>query len=216
MIIKKFLHSCLLLEKDGKKLLIDPGSFSFVEGKIKPEDIGPVDIILITHQHTDHYFPEALKKILSLKEPKIITSDEIGALLTGEGIKYHAIFDGDEIDIDGFNIKAINAAHGLTPTLPPHNFAYLIDGKLLHPGDSMSVSNDIKCDVLALPISAPWARMIDLLEFGAKFNASKIIPIHEKILADYWIPRAYDISRSYLEKKGKEFYPLEIGESLEI
>ena len=71
MKIYKYLHSCLVLEENGKRLLIDPGAFSFLEGLLKPEDIGPVDAILLTHQHLDHYYPDALKIILGLRAARL-------------------------------------------------------------------------------------------------------------------------------------------------
>ncbi len=37
MKITKYIHSCLLLEKDTDKILFDPGKFSFAEGKVKPK-----------------------------------------------------------------------------------------------------------------------------------------------------------------------------------
>ncbi len=49
MKISKYIHSCLLLEKQGFKLLIDPGKFSFAEGLVKPADFKDVDAIIITH-----------------------------------------------------------------------------------------------------------------------------------------------------------------------
>ncbi|MBI3115325.1 MAG: MBL fold metallo-hydrolase, partial [Candidatus Kerfeldbacteria bacterium] len=55
MTITKYLHSCVLLEEDGFKLLFDPGTFVFVEGLFKPADLPKPDVVLITHGHPDHY-----------------------------------------------------------------------------------------------------------------------------------------------------------------
>jgi len=35
MRVSKYLHSCLLIENDGGKILFDPGKFSFAEGLVK-------------------------------------------------------------------------------------------------------------------------------------------------------------------------------------
>jgi L-ascorbate metabolism protein UlaG (beta-lactamase superfamily) len=75
MIVQKFYHSCILLEENGRRLLFDPGTFSFMD-TLRPEDIGVVDVIILTHQHQDHYFPEALKKIISLGKTTIFTHEE--------------------------------------------------------------------------------------------------------------------------------------------
>lgn len=37
MRISKYIHSCLLIEKGGDRILFDPDKFSYVEGLVKPE-----------------------------------------------------------------------------------------------------------------------------------------------------------------------------------
>lgn len=54
MTITKYLHSCLYLEKSGKRLLFDPGLFSFIEGRLTPQDIGPVDVIVFAKKIKPH------------------------------------------------------------------------------------------------------------------------------------------------------------------
>ncbi|MDQ6892288.1 MAG: hypothetical protein M3167_06365 [Acidobacteriota bacterium] len=34
MRVSKYIHSCLLIESDGDRLLIDPGKFSFSDGRV--------------------------------------------------------------------------------------------------------------------------------------------------------------------------------------
>ena len=62
MRITKYIHSCLLLEEDGHKLLFDPGKFSFVEGLVKPAQFNDVETIAISHEHPDHIDIDALKE----------------------------------------------------------------------------------------------------------------------------------------------------------
>lgn len=216
MTIKKFLHSCILIEDNGKRLLIDPGSFSFIEKKLSPADIGPVDAILITHSHADHYYEEALKHFANAGCQRIVASGEICELLRKAELPFEVIKPEEEKEIAGFKVKAIPAVHGALPIAHPHNFGFLINQRFFHPGDSIEILTEVKCDVLALPVSAPWAKWIDLLEFGRGFNAKVIIPIHEKVYAEYFIPRVMQVSKEYLEKQGIEFKPLNIGDKLEI
>ena len=60
MLLTKFTHSCVRLEKDGAVLVIDPGTFSEVE-----EALRGADTVLITHEHPDHYDAERLGAALS-------------------------------------------------------------------------------------------------------------------------------------------------------
>jgi L-ascorbate metabolism protein UlaG (beta-lactamase superfamily) len=50
MKISKYIHSCILLESKKEQLLIDPGPFTFIEGKVKAGDFKGVTTILFTHK----------------------------------------------------------------------------------------------------------------------------------------------------------------------
>ena len=59
MKLTKFEHSCLVLDKNGSTLIIDPGSFT-----MPLTDIMGVVAVVITHEHADHWTPEQLTRIL--------------------------------------------------------------------------------------------------------------------------------------------------------
>lgn len=216
MIIKKFLHSCILIEEGEKRLLMDPGTFSFVEGKIKPEDIGPVDVILITHKHPDHYFPQALKTILSLKPAKVLANHEIGALMEQDGIKHEKISPNETKTVEGFKIAAYEAPHGPIPAELPHNLAFAINDRLLQPGDSFDVHGLKEIEIVALPIAGPWARVVDALHFAKSLKPSHVIPIHDAIIKDFMLERMYAMCDGKLKADGISFHPIKIGEYLEL
>ena len=215
MIVKKYLHSCLLLEDHGKKLLIDPGAFSFIENKLKPEDIGPVDVILITHKHWDHYHPPALKILMSLKPARIVTNEEIVHLLKQEGLESEIIRAGETKEIEGFKVKALAAPHGPIPSELPQNLAFLINDTLLHPGDSLHM--DIThCRVLALPTTAPWSTLVEALELAMKLKPEIVIPIHDVLWKDFVAERMHGLVKNKLEAAGISFHPLNVGEPLHV
>ncbi len=212
MTIKKYLQSCLVIEKNGKRLLADPGTLCFIEEKIIPEDIGPVDGILLTHSHPDHFYPDALRRILAFRDAPIITHPEIGALLDSEGLAWQPIQAGESADVAGFHIKALEAAHEHLPIPCPHNLAYFIDEKVLLPGDSYSVKGIDHCDVLALPVAGPWSRLADGTDWALALKPRVVIPIHDVIIKDFFLERMYSMCRTALEPAGIEFHPLGIGE----
>lgn len=213
MIIKKYLQSCISIEQEGKRLLTDPGTLCFIEEKITPEDIGLVDVIVLTHSHPDHYYPEALKRILALRNAPIITHPEIGALLDVEGLAWQSIQAGEHKEVAGFHIQAFEAPHEHLPIPCPHNLAYVINEKVLLPGDSYSVRGVSHCDILALPVAGPWSRLADGTDWAIALKPRVVIPIHDAIIKDFFLERLYGMCREALEPAGIEFHPLAIGEA---
>ena len=215
MIIKKFLHSCILLEDNGGRLLIDPGAWSFIENKITPKDIGPVDAILLTHNHNDHCSIEAVKGIIGMKLATIIADEQTCTMLKEAGIAAEPIKAGETRTVAGFTIQAIEAQHEPIPSQIPHNLGFLINNALYHPGDSLvPVINH--CGLLFLPIAGPPVRLSDALAFAKKLKPKKVIPIHDVILKDFALDRIYTIVQTKLKEAGIEFYPLKLGEKLEV
>src|SRR3989344_8469945 len=96
MKLHKFLHSCILIESGAERLLIDPGEFSFVEGLLSPEDLPPIDIVLLTHEHGDHYNPDILRTISLRKKPHIVTHKFLQAALGAISIDAEVLAPGEK------------------------------------------------------------------------------------------------------------------------
>lgn len=195
-------------------MLIDPGAFSFIEERVKPEDLGPVDVVILTHKHPDHFYPEALKKIYAVKPFTLVASEEICELTKKEGLGGESIKAEETREIEGFTIKAFEAPHGPIPVEPPHNLAYLINNTLLHPGDSFEVKG-IAAKVFALPVAGPWARLVDALEIAKELAPKKVVPIHDAIIKDFMLERIHAMSAESLGKNNISFHSLKIGEEFE-
>src|SRR5690242_15088070 len=67
MKLTKLEHAALILEDDGARLFIDPGSFTTPI----TEATGTVAVV-ITHEHADHWTPEQLKRILDQSPDAVI------------------------------------------------------------------------------------------------------------------------------------------------
>jgi L-ascorbate metabolism protein UlaG (beta-lactamase superfamily) len=70
MKITKYPQSCLLIEQNGKRILIDPGSL--VTRKYSAKDLLPIDAILITHEHSDHADPTLINELLDLTKVPVV------------------------------------------------------------------------------------------------------------------------------------------------
>lgn len=197
-------------------MLIDPGLFSFIEGRLRPEEIGAVDVILYTHKHADHFDPASLKVIAGLQAAVIVTHPEVGRGLEEEGFSYTEIRANESLEIAGFRISAHNAPHENIPGEVPHNLAFVINQTLLHPGDSFTVENTGNYPVLALPVAAPWARITDALQFAYEQHPQHVIPIHDGYIKDFMLERMYRMCQLHLEKKDMAFHPLKLHESFTV
>ncbi len=204
------------MEKDGKRLLIDPGSFCFIEGLVKPADLGKVDVILLTHNHADHFDLGALEEILSAKMATILTIPEIGKTLDERQIPYQLIEPGANTELEGFSIQTVRAPHGSLPVPVPENIGFVVDG-VFHPGDSYEPVRAPPCDVLALPVAGPWLNLNQAMDLVDAVRPKRIIPIHDAILKDFMRKRVYEgLLKNALAKREIDLTPLELGQELLI
>jgi L-ascorbate metabolism protein UlaG (beta-lactamase superfamily) len=119
-------HSSLILEIDGKRLLIDPlwynrvspftliGPKRFFANPIAIDDLPPIDALLLSHDHYDHLDKAAVKK-LAAKGVPIITMLGVGNRLVKWGIDKTIIIELDwwqSLPLDNhFTITAAPTRH---------------------------------------------------------------------------------------------------------
>lgn len=220
MKITKYIHSCLQIEKNSDKILFDPGKFSFAEGLVKPSQFRNLQAIVMTHYHPDHVDEEALKKILENNEnAAVLGNSEIVGTLAEKDIEAE-VFESGQRAVAGFVIEAYEAPH--EPLLAdelPQNTAYLIDGKILHPGDSLSRNLvGLKgTPVLCLPMMAPWSTELQVYEFAREMSPETIVPIHDGFAKNFFLESRYKTFEKYLSQNGINFRWMSgAGDSLEI
>lgn len=110
-------HATCLIEIGGKKILTDPvwaKRIFFIKRQQAPglplSEVLPIDLVLISHAHFDHFDVPTLKKIN--RNAIIICAKNIARLLRAIGFKQ--VYDLDwwqAIDILGFKITAVPAKH---------------------------------------------------------------------------------------------------------
>ena len=62
MKITKYAQACILIETNGKRILIDPGYLEYTESLL--DEWKDIDILLVTHKHRDHCHLPAIQEIL--------------------------------------------------------------------------------------------------------------------------------------------------------
>lgn len=208
MKVTKFPQSCLLIEKDGQKIVIDPGA-NFLESHML-EELADVKAVFYTHEHIDHYDPKVAEGLRAKGVPMYANAS--AAKLIGEGCR--VVNDGDDLNVAGFAIHAYDLPHCLLPNggPGPQNTGYLIDGTLFHPGDGYKLEG-LHVDNVALPITGPDISMLDAMNFADQLQARVVIPIHfTAIPAD---PQVFATFSGYGGRKF-EVRVLGDGESTEV
>jgi L-ascorbate metabolism protein UlaG (beta-lactamase superfamily) len=89
---------------------------------------------------------------------------------------------GDTYDV-GVPVEVVGDLHAqIHPDIPRvPNIGYLVDNRLLHPGDSLEV-RDRQVEILALPTMAPWMRLADAVDFMRAVAPRTAVPVHEGLL----------------------------------
>lgn len=219
MVLKKYVHSCVVLEENGKRLLFDPGAFVFIEEKFKPEDLGSVDVVVITHSHPDHFFPDALKALQAMHPFTLLASADIIKTAQEAGLEcaMEYAMPGEVMNIEGFTIQAFDVPHERIPIECPHNMGYKINDTVYHPGDSYLVSSSLgSVKVLLLPNGGPWATTRQTVEFAEKIRPAITVPIHDAMHKDFWLERLNGSMVGWMQERGMECKVLQPGESFEI
>jgi L-ascorbate metabolism protein UlaG (beta-lactamase superfamily) len=213
MRLTKFGHSCLLVEEDGARVLLDPGSFS--EGF---EELDGLTAVCLTHQHADHLDAERLRRVLDRNPGMRVVSDEGSAPALGEaGADVEVVHDGDELDLGGLGVAVAGRDHAVIhpdiPVVP--NVGYLVGGRLFHPGDAFTLPGR-PVEVLAVPAGAPWLKLAEAVDYLRRVAPRVAVPVHEKVLSEGGKAIHYRQLEQLGGRGGSSFQSLDDGRPLEL
>ncbi|GEA88744.1 MBL fold metallo-hydrolase [Cellulomonas cellasea] len=177
-------HACIRLDREGRRLVVDPGSFS------SPDALTGAQAVLVTHEHADHVVPDQLRAALEAQPdlevwaPAPVTEQLAG--VTGADARVHTVVAGDRVAAGGFDVAVVGGSHAVIhPDVPGiANVGYLVDGTVLHPGDAFDVPDAAQgVDVLCLPVAAPWLKLAEAVEFARAVGPRVLVPIHDAHLS---------------------------------
>lgn len=211
MKIRHLVHSCLLVETAGRRLLIDPGGFSgdAVRG-LGAEVLAGIDAVLITHQHPDHVDPDLLAEVLEhASDAEVIAEPETAAQLTEPGEDAAALASDRVLPLlaghrheltarDGEQplvIRAVGGRHAIIhPDIPRVGNSGLVisagEGPRLGvTGDSLEPVDEFHgIDVLAFAVVAPWSKVAETIDFLRAVGPVLALPVHDAIASDVGRP----------------------------
>jgi len=192
------------------RVLTDPGSYSID----RHDKVSHVDIVLITHEHHDHFHIESLKALLKrAPDATVVVNDTVGEMLAKEGIAHRVMKHGDVVDINGVHIEAFGEKHAVIHRSIPQssNVGFFIEGKLFLPGDAFTDPQK-SVDVLALPVAGPWMKISEALDYALELKPRVAFPVHDAARSAF----QHTLPEKILGQNGIRFIKLEEDQEFDV
>lgn len=213
MKLTKYAHACVVLEKDGSKIVVDPGAMT----PDAAEAVAGAAAVLVTHEHFDHFHEELLATALK-EQPELLVFGPAVVLekLGDQDGRVRKVVAGDSFRAGAFDVAVFGDEHAVIHADIPcvDNVGYLIDGSVYHPGDAYFVP-DAEVETLLLPTSGPWAKFGEAADYVRAVRPTRAIQIHELLLSELGQQSAVGL----LGEKGLTGVPLTllpVGDSVEV
>jgi L-ascorbate metabolism protein UlaG (beta-lactamase superfamily) len=211
MRLTKLEHASLILEDSGKKLFLDPGSYT-----TPITEAAQTVAIVITHEHADHWTPEQIDRILG-KNPDARIFGPAGVAAAAGALPVEVVQAGDIVEVGPFRLEFFGQRHAVIHESIPvvDNVGVLVNGTVYYGGDSYTVP-DVEVDVHAVPAGAPWLKIGDVMDYVLAVKPRRSFPTHEMTLSK----AGKDMSNARIkwatEQNGGEFFPLAPGDTLDV
>jgi L-ascorbate metabolism protein UlaG (beta-lactamase superfamily) len=183
-------HACLLIESDGKRVLIDPFLTGNPMASAKPDEV-EADVILVSHGHEDHLGDTVA--IARRTGATVVANYELGTWLKGQGLtKVHGMQHGGGCQVaPSIHVKLTVAFHG--STLPGGGYGgnpcgFLVtfqDGTRIYDAADTGLFGDMKLigegglDLAILPIGDYFTMGPDDAIRAVKLlQPQAVLPIH--------------------------------------
>ena len=211
MRLTKFGHACVRIEYDGATVVLDPGVFT------EPEAVDGADVVLLTHEHPDHYSVDHLRR----SDAPVWTIGAVADAIAGDAPdvaeRVRRVTPGESFDA-GVGVTAVGEMHAVIHEELPriHNSGYLLqlgDRHVFHPGDALT-GPGVDVDLLLLPVSAPWLQVSGAIDFAREVGAPHNLAIHDRVYSEAGLGIVDGHLGRFLEPTGQEYARIADGEDL--
>jgi L-ascorbate metabolism protein UlaG (beta-lactamase superfamily) len=213
MQLTKLGHACVRLDKDGGRLVLDPGVWS------GPDALAGAHAVLVTHEHPDHLDAAAIRAALD-RQPglELWANPSVAAQFAAYGGRVHEVGHGDTFTAAGFDVHVYGSEHAvIMPGIPViANTGFGVDQAVFHPGDSFTVPED-PIPVLLLPVSAPWLKFAETAAYATAVNPARGgYAIHDAILSPQGTGLVGNLLKILSREDGAAFTRLEPGTTVDV
>ncbi len=178
--VRWIVHASFLIE-DEKVIYIDPFG---IPGKLAKQ-LPKADIILITHEHSDHYSPDDMMKIFK-PEAAVVSIAAVTDQLPEEVKTSHTVVPGDTLTVQGIAIEAV-PSYNIDKKYHPKEKGYVgflvhLDGRTIyHAGDTDIIPEmkTLEVDVALLPAGGRFTmNATEAAQAANLMNAGIAVPMH--------------------------------------
>lgn len=177
-------HASLALKGGGKVIYADPvGDVAAYKNLPKP------DLILVTHEHGDHYNVETLGGLMGDNTLLLTNPAVYGKLPTELKSKASEIGNGDSSEIAGLTISAIPAYNTTQDRKKYHpqgrdnGYVFMLDGKRIYIGGDTEDIPEMRAlesvDLAFVPMNLPFTMDVNQAASAvAQFKPKVVYPYH--------------------------------------
>jgi L-ascorbate metabolism protein UlaG (beta-lactamase superfamily) len=194
-------HASFKIESDGTLLLVDPW-LSGPTSPIKVADVNEADLCLVTHDHGDHGYAEAVE-ICKKTGATFVAINELGLKAKEDGVEnVHTLNIGGSVEVDGVTITLVQAFHSSNLGAPTGFIVKLPGGTFYHPGDTglfydMKLFGELyNIDLFFVPIGSYYV-----------MDITQAVKAVELVSPKFAIPMHYD-TFPVIEANPKQFYQM--------
>ncbi len=177
-------HASFKVESDGKIVYVDPW-LNGPTSPIKVKDVDKADLVLVTHDHGDHGYQEAIE-ICKKTGAYFIAINELGIQAKSAGLEnVHTLNIGGSVDVGGVEVTLVQAFHSCGVGAPTGFIVKFPGGTFYHPGDTgifttMELFGELyDIDLFMAPIGSYYVMDENQAALATKLVKPKVvIPMH--------------------------------------
>ena len=147
------------------------------------------DVLLISHEHGDHFDTEAIGPMMANGKTQVYTNAPSAAAMEKMGLdmsRVHVLKKGEKVDMGEFTLLPVDCDHG---ELAPEALGLMLDfgfTRLYYAGDTalsydrLTVPMEMKPEVAILPINGAFGNLdgYQAAEYAGKLGCKVCVPCH--------------------------------------